>query len=454
MELAIVGGGLAGLCAAWLLQDEHHVTLFERQTRLGGHCHTVEVENGGVTVPVEAGVRYFTRRSHPHAVALMELLGLEPQVRRTSFTIVDQARDQIQRLPPRSAREILGLLGTPRRIRELLCLRRTMSSGSRLVDRGDWSHTLTEYLDAGGVPRGVTDEFMVPFFAAAWGAPPEIIASFPLHDLVKVARGGIRHFLALTGGMRTYVGRLVAQLDRVDIRTAATVLRVAPGDAGPLDLYFDGGGRRSFDAVILATSPRIASAVLQPGPALTPLRRLLGQFRHFDAEIAIHGDVRLMPPDRRDWSTCNHFYGIPRPYMTEWSGEHVDEPIFRTWLSPDTPVPDRVHHHERFEHLVVTRDTPALQRELAALQGHHGVHLAGMYVTDVDHHESALLSALAIADRLSPRAGRLAELRAQARAGAQTRTQPGLRAKKKYIGVNTPERPPAISPSAASNKSS
>lgn len=446
MEIAIVGGGMAGLTTAWLLQAEHEVTVLERDDRLGGQCHTVEVERERVKIPVEAGTRYLSERSHPHAVSLMEMVGLRPEPRRTSLTVVDTGRTQVHKLPPRTPREIVGLLSTPRRLREFMALQRVMRDADRLVSGGDWSQTLTDYLAEHGASRETVRQFMVPFFAAAWGAPPEVITQFPILALAKVARGWFRHHLTVPGGLRTYVEGVAKQLDRTRVRTGVRVGAVTHWPDRPddgLDVHFADGSRQRFDAVVVATGAKVAAGLLDAGPAFTQICNTLRRFESFETEIAIHGDTRLMPPDRRDWSTCNHFYGVSRPFMSEWSGEHQGEPIFRSAITHSGLRPEAVFHRERSEHLVVTPETPLLQRALANQQGVSGLHLAGMYVEDVDHHESAITSALSVATRLSPRSERLAALRERAHQRAVDPT-----------GVADLKHPPGptVGPTAASAK--
>jgi predicted NAD/FAD-binding protein len=98
--------------------------------------------------------------------------------------------------------------------------------------------------------------------------------------------------------------------------------------------------------------------------------------------------------------------------MTEWSGHLEKIPVFRSWVPPGTREPTKVQARRAFRHLVVTPRHPDIQRRLEALQGAAGVWLAGMYVTDVDDHESALLSAIRVATALAPRSPTLARLRA------------------------------------------
>jgi predicted NAD/FAD-binding protein len=119
-----------------------------------------------------------------------------------------------------------------------------------------------------------------------------------------------------------------------------------------------------------------------------------------------------MPAARRDWSVINHLFQPEALAMTEWSGHLERRPVFRSWVPAGTREPASVHARRDFRHLVVTPQHADLQRRLEEHQGQSGVWLAGMYVTDVDDHESALLSALRVATALAPRSPTLQRLRA------------------------------------------
>src|SRR5262245_41056852 len=77
MRIGIVGAGAAGLCTAWLLEQDHDVTLFEQSQRLGGHAHTVEVEQAGERVGVDAGFEFFSGGRFPTFLRLLNRLGVE-----------------------------------------------------------------------------------------------------------------------------------------------------------------------------------------------------------------------------------------------------------------------------------------------------------------------------------------------------------------------------------------
>jgi predicted NAD/FAD-binding protein len=232
------------------------------------------------------------------------------------------------------------------------------------------------------------------------------MAAWPAYDVMKNLWKGAAGFYELPGGVSAYVRALAAALE-VRLELGHSVQRIVPDGAG---VSVDGA---PFDQVVVATPAWTAAQLLSPLPVAAVLR----EFRWFDTRIFIHGDASFMPAARGDWSVINHLFERERLCMTEWSGHHQRRPVFRSWVPPGMREPGSVHARRDFQHLVVTPQSADLQRRLEELQGSARVWLAGMYVTDVDDHESALLSAIRVATALAPASPTLARLRAATRSG-------------------------------------
>lgn len=405
-RVAIIGGGGAGLCTAWFLQDQCEITVYEAEPQLGGHARTVDVPGERETVHAETGFKYVMDGSHETLLALLRLLELQLQRRKSSLTIVDRVHDRVLVLPPRTPVQVARVL---RHLPLVLGLRRFMASATEVVTRRDWTATLADQAAALGLSRRFTRELLLPLCASSWGAPPSLMETFPAYDVMKNLWKGAAGFYELPGGVSSYVNALVARLG-VALRPGRAVERLLPAPDGRV--LVEAGAREAFDQVVVATAPWVAARLLAALPAAAPAVAVLRRFRWFDTRIVIHGDPTFMPPARSDWSMINHRFEADHLAMTEWSGRHARRPVFRSWVPAGTREPGQVYAERNFQHLVVDRDTPALQRGLEELQGTGRVWLAGMYVTDVDDHESAVLSAIRVAEGLAPASPTLARLRA------------------------------------------
>jgi predicted NAD/FAD-binding protein len=418
MRVGIIGGGVSGMTAAWLLQGDHAVTLFEKEPRLGGHAETVPVEAAGATVHAELGTRFFFDAAYPYFIALLSLLKVPIRWSDAGASFTDVRRARTVVLPPRSPRHVAALLRSPRLLRHVLSLRRLVEDQAVIAARRDSSITFRRHLEAGHYPASFGPEFAYPFLAACWGAPLDRLPDFPAYSLLKGMPPGNRPgFYEIPGGFSRYMQAFREELTRVDLRLGAGVRRV--GHAERFLVEDAGGDRHEFDQVIVATSSRDAAAILGGLPHAAEMRAAVGTFRHFETEIVVHGDPAFMPPDRKDWSHTNLFFDGERAWMSDWPGLRDDAPVFRTWLPSGRATPTPLYARRSYHHLLMSPANAVLQRRIAANQGAGGLWVTGMYAADVDNHESALLSALVPAMALAPRAENLARLvRAVARDAA------------------------------------
>jgi hypothetical protein len=426
VRIGIIGAGVSGMTAAWLLQHDHKVTLFDKAPRLGGHVETIPVTIGGETVHAEVGPRFFFDTAYPYFLALLRLLAVPIRWSDAMASITEVARGRTVVLPPRSLRHVASLARSPQLVRHVLSLRRLIEEQPVIAARRDFSITFRRHLAEGGYPASFGPEFAYPFLAACWGAPLAKLPEFPVYSLLKGMPPRKRPgFYEVTGGMSRYVQAFGDELARVDVRLGVGVKRVEhDGDpamgaraASNPDLSLGrfvvedtNGERLRFDRLVVATSSRDAAEVLRGLPAGADLARLVATYRHFDTEIVIHGDASLLPPDRRDWAHNNLFFDGDLAWMSDWQGLRHGLPVIRTWLPKGRAAPRPLYGRRTFHHVLMHPENALLQRRIAAAQGAQGIWVTGMYAVDVDNHESALLSALVPAMALAPRAKNLARL--------------------------------------------
>jgi predicted NAD/FAD-binding protein len=409
LQVGVIGAGISGMMAAWLLQEDHDVTLLERAPRLGGHVETVAVGEGDRRVYGELGTRFFFDSAYPYFLGLLRLLGL-PLRWTDGFVSITRASDRSTVvLPPRSLRHVGALVRSPRALRHALSLRRLIHEQRPVADGRDFSVSLRRHLALRGYPASFDTDFIVPFLAACWGAPLEAIPHFPVYSLLKGMPDGRRAgFYEIPGGLSRYVEALEAELTKVDVRPGTAVARIAEDDGFRVE--DERGGAHRFDRLIVATSAKDGAELLRGLPAAAEMQALLSAFRHFDTEIALHGDRAFMPPDERDWAHNNLFFDHGSAWMTDWQGLHANAPVFRTWVPKGRALPKPLYAHRRYHHLIMTPDNAVLQRAIAARQGARGLWVTGMYAVDIDNHESALLSGVAPARVLAPASRNLARL--------------------------------------------
>lgn len=408
MRIAVIGGGSAGMTSAWLLQADHDVTLFESAARLGGHVHTVSADADGRVQPAEIGAEFFFLEGYSGLHALLARFGIAPIRDRlkVSFNIPGRASPIVA--PPRDARSLASCLSVSA-LRDLIWLQRVGLAGERVVTESDWSVSVERLVERSGAPRDVADRLIVPLIASSWGIDREQALSLAAYGVVRVM--GLRasqeaHSYRLPGGFSTYIEAMRRDAPRCTVKLS-TPVRSVDHDGGGLTVRAGDVDER-FDAVVLACDWHNSAAMCARSPKLDAWTRAFQAFEDYPTTVALHRDASYMPARPHHWGASNFsLTRHERPRTTVWTGRPTKTRLFRTWLRPGESVPPTTSHVAEYRHILCTTEHPKRQAALARLQGSHGVWAAGMYSDGIDNHESALRSALKVAQRIAPEAERV-----------------------------------------------
>lgn len=413
MKLAIVGTGISGLSAAWLLNGKHDVRVFEREGRPGGHSHTVGVDDGGREVPVDTGFLVYNEVTYPNLVKLFARLGVPTKASDMSFSVRCERCDLEW-----CGTGLRGVFAQPANLLRpsfhgmLLEIARFNREAPRLLDEpGADSLTLSAYLDRERYGTAFRSHYLVPMAASVWSSGPAAMETFPAATLVRFFRN--HGFLGVTtqfqwrtvdGGSREYVQRLTAPFrDRVHLgNPVATVRR----DAHGVELVFADGGSQRFDGVVIAAHADEALAMLEEPTA--DENRLLGAWSYSRNETLLHSDPSFLPRRggaRASWNY--HLDDCARPWtsatLNYWINRLQGLPTETDWvvsLNPTRePAEGSVARRLLYTHPVFTRESVATQAELPALNGRNRTWFCGAYF-GYGFHEDGLASGLAAAASL------------------------------------------------------
>ena len=411
LKIAVVGSGVAGLSCAWLLDRRHDVTVYEADTRPGGHANTVDVEARGGAVAVDTGFIVYNEANYPNLVALLDHLGVETASAEMSFAVsLDDGALEYGSAHPLAMLAQPSNLLRPRfwsMVRDLVRFYREAPEALAALERQP--ATLGELLDRGGYGRAFQDDHLLPQVGAIWSTSPAgardypaeaLIRFFENHGLLKLAKRP--QWRTVVGGSRAYVRKIAAGL-KTGVRVGCGVREVRRTGAGVV-VGDTAGGETRFDAVVIATHADQALTLLSAPTGQEA--RLLGAFRYGRNPAVLHTDTALMPKRRAAWSAWNHIGRRDDAHafcVTYWMNMlqplATQQDLFVTLNPCREPRAETVLGRFDYEHPLF--DTAALeaQKRLWSLQGQGGVWFCGAHFGS-GFHEDGLQSGLAVAEQL------------------------------------------------------
>lgn len=412
LKVAVIGSGISGASAAWALNPVHDVTLYEKDSRPGGHTATVDVDYDGLNIPVDTGFIVYNEHSYPNLTALFAEVGVATHASDMSFSLsLDHGRLEW------SGTGLSAIFAQKRNllnpsflwmIREILRFNRTC-----LQDRAAGhlaSRSIGDYLDWRGFSPGFTNNYLVPMAAAIWSTPSARMLQFPAEHFVnffdnhRLIYRQHHQWRTVTGGSRNYLQKLLSPLGD-SVKLGCGVRGVIRNDKGVAIIAGD-GTEAFFDKVIFAChSDQTARLLID---ATDQEKRLLAAVPYQPNRVVLHRDVDLMPTRRKVWASWNYLRssrddgdaGVAVTYwMNRLQGIDPNFPLFVT-LNPDRePERRKVFAEFTYEHPQFSADAMAAQHAIAAIQGRNNCYFAGAW-TGYGFHEDGLVSGLAAAEAL------------------------------------------------------
>jgi predicted NAD/FAD-binding protein len=410
-RLAVIGAGVAGLTAAYILQRKHHVTLFEKNDYAGGHTHTVTVDKGpDAGLPVDTGFIVMNHRNYPLLTRLLGQLNVQLQDSDMSFAYHDQASGL------QYCGSSLGGVFAQRRnlvrpsfirmLREILRFYKEASADLQSGMPGDLS--LGDYLARGRYQDGFIRHHVIPMGAAIWSTPCDRMMAFPAlrffqfldnHGLLSL--GERPQWKTVQGGSHTYVKRMLAGFAG-DVILNSPVRQVSRRPDGAVVTLPDGQSM-SFDAVVIAAHADEALALL--ADVSDEEKSLLGAWAYQPNDTVLHTDASVMPPLRRAWASWNYTRetdaGEGGPATLSYHMNHLQRLAaareYFVTLNRRQPYPaGSVIARMVYGHPVYTAAAMATQTRLAALNGVRNTYFCGSYF-GYGFHEDAVRSGVAVA---------------------------------------------------------
>lgn len=412
-SIAVIGAGISGLSAAWLLRAAYDVTLFEAEHRAGGHADTQVVTLDGQNVPVDTGFIVFNNVNYPNLVGFFKTLGIAAHDSNMSFGVsknnaaFEYAGGELKQLfaqPTNIFRPCFWKM-----VRDIL---RFNKAAPALLATNS-TESLGQYLAANHYSQPFIEDYILPMGAAIWSSSVEGMKAFPAKSFIRffVNHGLLKvndrpQWRTVTGGSRVYVARVLQDLADVKLSAAVTaVQRQADGI-----MLTTASGQTKFDQVVFACHADQALALIQsPTEAETAI---LGAIKFQDNEAVLHQDTKLMPVRKLAWSSWNYLsQGKPDQAdavcLTYWmnllQGMKTKLPLLVS-LNPLIAIePAKILLRKNYRHPQFNAAAMAAQEALPTIQGQDRLWFTGAW-TCWGFHEDGIASAVAVARSLGVQA--------------------------------------------------
>jgi predicted NAD/FAD-binding protein len=420
MKIAIIGSGISGLTAAWLLHQSHEITVFEANDYIGGHTHTIDVDVDGDQLAIDTGFIVYNDWTYPNFIQMLERLGVGSLATEMSFSVRCE-RSRIEY----SGSNLNGLFAQrsnllrPRFHRMLQDILRFNREALELLEADHDSLTVDEYIAQRGYSKQFSDLYLIPMGAAIWSCPPETFGKFPVRFIVEFYRNhgllSIRNrpqWRVISGGSQQYVDKLIAPF-RGRIRLNSPVQSIVREETA-VTIRATGSEDERFDHAILACHSDQALRIL--GDTATMIERsVLNEFPYQMNSAFLHCDDSVLPQRRRAWASWNYHIDGSTSRQNEASKETSSQSATVTYnmnilqrlktertycvtLNRDAAIdPAKVIGRYEYHHPVYTTERRAAQQKHPDLINHNRTSFCGAYWGN-GFHEDGVNSALPCAD--------------------------------------------------------
>ncbi len=315
MKIAIVGSGISGLTSAYLLHQQHEVTVFESADRIGGHTATVEVPEGDGNRAIDTGFIVFNDWTYPNFIRLMDEIGVSSRPTEMSFSVscqntgLEYGGNNLNTLFAQRRNlfnfPFLGMLKDILRFNKEAIL--DLDSGQ--LKEGV---TLGEYLEEKGYGKRFASHYLIPMGSAIWSSTLNEMLDFPLvffvrffknHGLLSV--NDRPQWRVIEGGSSAYLKPLIKDFeDRIRLDSKIKQVKRAPDK---ITIQFDGGSEETFDQVVFACHSDQALSLL--GDKSDKEIEILSAIPYRNNEVVLHTDTSMLPKKKLAWSSWNYHLG-------------------------------------------------------------------------------------------------------------------------------------------------
>jgi len=408
-KVAVVGSGISGISAAWFLSQQHDVTLFEKNAKIGGHTNTITLDIEGKKQPVDTGFIVFNTPNYPNLTAMLKNLDVKTQETEMSFSVtadggrMEYSGNNLNTLF--AQRSNLLSVAHWKMIFEIL----RFNNQAKKDLGADLPLTLSlgDYLDQHGFSQRMRDYYLLPMAAAIWSCPLETMMLFPIESFLQFFENhGLLNiedrpqWESVVNGSEQYLKAILAK-DAFKVKLASPVEKVYETDFG-LAVRTQNGDETVFDDVVFASHADETYRMLDD--SLKADFDILDNFKYQENIAYLHSDLSLMPKRKLAWAAWNYLRDTQSKEspvaVTYWmnllQNIQVETPLLVTLNPSKPPIESLTHQRIVYEHPVFDAAAMSSQPKLTQLQGKHNIWFCGSYF-GYGFHEDGLTSSVNLA---------------------------------------------------------
>jgi predicted NAD/FAD-binding protein len=424
-RVAIVGGGAGGIAAAYFLEGVCDVDVFEARAKIGGHADSQVVDFQGTPITVDLGAQFFSPATHPIYVTLLEDLGVyDPDHPDADLTI--QATGSVCIFPISGGAPIFSStnpFATPFRAIDFALF--TQYARQAVLLNTPWELTLNDWINLLPLSIGFKNDLLRPWISSLIGSDRasamrssarSILQTFALAFPSNIFEGASTYNSAI--GLQGNLQRMLDRAPSARVHLSSPVEALSFESDGTWFVTTPAGREGPFDTVVMNAPPHFGKTLVGALPWAADIATLLDAYESFESRLVIHTDAAYVHRDRANWAVYNAGVDGVECEGSVWlGGLHEKLPtgatvdVFKSWAQRRRADPTNILLERRFRHPLITKEAIKAARALRAFQGTNNLYFSGQYTTGMDLQESAVYSAIKVAEKLAPGSASLASLK-------------------------------------------
>lgn len=406
MKIAIIGSGISGLGAAWLLNKKYEIDIFEKNNYIGGHSNTVEINYNDKKIAVDTGFIVFNHKTYPNLKALFEILEVKTKPSNMSFSAsIDDGKIEYS---GQSLTSVFCQKKNLFNLQFLLMIKDIIkfNKNAHKILETSQNPNLEEFLDELKMGNYFRKFYLLPMSAAIWSCPLETIKKYPAKSLVRffLNHGLLKvinqpQWYTVEGGSKEYVKLLTKDFSN-QIYLNREITKIRKLDDGKIEV-----AGNIYDKVILACHSNQALKLIEDFNDQS--KNLLSKIKYQKNTTTLHCDENLMPKNKKAWASWNYLKNCKDKNdnlgLTYWmnllQGIDTNYPLFVTLNSNNKIDKKKIFAEFEYEHPIFDNEAINAQEEFEKIQGLENIYFCGAYLR-YGFHEDGLLSAINVAKKL------------------------------------------------------